>query len=290
MADSSVAITAGTGTPIRVLTGLGAGVADQQVITLADSAGNLLGTSAAPIPVQPQDVSAAISIAANATSSGAVTSTGSASAVIQLLGTWSGSVQVQVTADGANWVNITGSNAITNVATSSYVSGGTLIANGIYSLDVAGMSGVRVISITWTSGTVTGSVRMSNATASVAVTGVPSMTPNTGAGVAQVATSSAGTNATLTKSSAGSVLTAVIANVTTTAAYFKLFNIAAAPTVGTSVPVITIPCPASATQTVNFGTLGARFTTGISWSLTGAIGDTDATATVVGIHVHLTYI
>lgn len=51
MADSSVAITAGTGTPIRVLTGLGTGSADQQVVTLADSAGNLLGTTAAPFPV-----------------------------------------------------------------------------------------------------------------------------------------------------------------------------------------------------------------------------------------------
>jgi hypothetical protein len=59
MADSSVAITAGSGTPIRVLTGLGAGSADQQVMTLADSAGNLLGTTAAPIPVQSPNVSLA---------------------------------------------------------------------------------------------------------------------------------------------------------------------------------------------------------------------------------------
>jgi hypothetical protein len=43
MADSSVAITAGSGTPIRVLTALGAGTADQQVITPADSAGTLVG-------------------------------------------------------------------------------------------------------------------------------------------------------------------------------------------------------------------------------------------------------
>lgn len=50
MADGSVAITAGTGTPIRVLTGLGASGADQQVVTLADSAGNLLGTSSAGLP------------------------------------------------------------------------------------------------------------------------------------------------------------------------------------------------------------------------------------------------
>ena len=51
MADSTVAITAGAGTLVRFLTGLGAGVAGQQVVTLADSAGVLLGTSAAPVPV-----------------------------------------------------------------------------------------------------------------------------------------------------------------------------------------------------------------------------------------------
>lgn len=41
MADTSVPITAGTGTPIRVLTGLGTGSADQQVVSLADQYGNL---------------------------------------------------------------------------------------------------------------------------------------------------------------------------------------------------------------------------------------------------------
>ena len=51
MADTTVAITQGSGTPIRVLSQLGAGSGDQQVVTLADSAGNLLGTSAAPIPI-----------------------------------------------------------------------------------------------------------------------------------------------------------------------------------------------------------------------------------------------
>ena len=51
MADSSVN-TGATGAPIRVLTALGAGVADQQVVTLADSAGNLLGTTAAPLPTR----------------------------------------------------------------------------------------------------------------------------------------------------------------------------------------------------------------------------------------------
>jgi len=52
VADASVPITAGVGTPIRVLTALGAGSAGQQVVSLADSAGNLLGTTAAPLPTR----------------------------------------------------------------------------------------------------------------------------------------------------------------------------------------------------------------------------------------------
>lgn len=42
MADTSVAITAGSGTPIRVLSGLGAAGADQQVVTLADDQGTIV--------------------------------------------------------------------------------------------------------------------------------------------------------------------------------------------------------------------------------------------------------
>ena len=42
MADSSVAITAGTGTPVRVLTGLGANAADQQVVTVAGYDGSIV--------------------------------------------------------------------------------------------------------------------------------------------------------------------------------------------------------------------------------------------------------
>lgn len=52
MATGSVAITAGSGTPIRIVTNAAVdGGADQQVFTLADAAGNLLGTSGTPIPV-----------------------------------------------------------------------------------------------------------------------------------------------------------------------------------------------------------------------------------------------
>lgn len=52
MATGSVPISAGTGTPIRIVNNAGVDAgADQQVVSLADSAGNLLGTASAPVPV-----------------------------------------------------------------------------------------------------------------------------------------------------------------------------------------------------------------------------------------------
>ncbi len=50
MADT-VYQTGAANNPVRVLTALGAGSGAQEVLTLADSAGNLLGTSGAPLPV-----------------------------------------------------------------------------------------------------------------------------------------------------------------------------------------------------------------------------------------------
>jgi hypothetical protein len=86
VADSSVQITAGSGTPIRVLTGLGTGSADQQVVTLADSAGNLLGTTGAPVPTV---VSSALPAGTNLLGTTAlpastlvVTATGAANAIV----------------------------------------------------------------------------------------------------------------------------------------------------------------------------------------------------------------
>jgi hypothetical protein len=123
----------------------------------------------------PPDTSAAISIALNATSSGSITSlTGSGVAMIQLTGTWTATVQVQLTTDGTNWVNVTGSNSITNAATGAYVASGNLTAVGMYMVDVSGATGVRVITTAYTSGTVTGTNRVvPGVGGSTAISGIP---------------------------------------------------------------------------------------------------------------------
>lgn len=90
--------------------------------------------------------------------------------------------------------------------------------------------------------------------------------------------STATTNATSVKASAGSVFGVNVSNTGASARFLKLYNKASAPTVGTDVPVLTIPIAASAVGSVTLGSLGLRFTTGIAFAITGAAADTDTTA------------
>ena len=90
--------------------------------------------------------------------------------------------------------------------------------------------------------------------------------------------SAATTNATSVKATAGSVYSITASNTGAGAAFLKLYNKASSPTVGTDVPVLTIPIPASSVQNIEFGTAGHRFTTGIALAITNLAADSDTTA------------
>ena len=68
------------------------------------------------------------------------------------------------------------------------------------------------------------------------------------------------------------------ANVGAAAAFLKIFNLSTAPTVGTSVPELTIPIAPSSQANINFGSQGFRNGTGIALSITNLVADSDATA------------
>ena len=217
MADSAVAITAGTGTNVDTRTEATNGD-HRQVVVIGDPSvtngvatvstggalttlptgaaangaavtGNPLlvagsdGTNARSLStdtsgrliVVPPDSSAAISIAANATSSGSITGlTGSGVAMVQLTGTFTATAQIQLTTDGTNWINVTGSNSIVNSATGAYMASGNLTATGMYMVDVSGSTGVRVITTAYTSGTITGTNRVvPGVGGSTAIAGIP---------------------------------------------------------------------------------------------------------------------
>lgn len=102
-------------------------------------------------------------------------------------------------------------------------------------------------------------------------------------------TTAATTNATSVKTTAGNVFELDVTNTSASAMYLKLYNKASAPTVGTDIPISTIPIPATSFQSFTFGRLGKRFASGIAFALTGAMAATDTTAVAAGSYVNINY-
>jgi len=106
---------------------------------------------------------------------------------------------------------------------------------------------------------------------------VTPQTATTGGSTPSHTMSAASTNATSLKASAGQVYGLSISNNNASARYFKLYNKASAPTVGTDTPVLTLQVPGNATV-IRAYPVGLALATGIAWAATGAITDADTTA------------
>jgi hypothetical protein len=108
----------------------------------------------------------------------------------------------------------------------------------------------------------------------------PSTSANTTAGnTPGKVLSAASTNATSLKGSVGKVVSWLFGNSAATWRYFKLYNKATAPTVGTDVPLFTIGIPPGGS--VPFASsIGVQFATGIAYAITA--GASDADTAVVG--------
>lgn len=201
--------------------------------------------------------------------------------------TFEGSIDSTNGTDG-NWfaIQFLRSNANTIELTS-----GVLAATPAYGWEasVNGLSFVRVRATAHTSGTATWKFqRGSYATEPIPAAQISgtqpvsgTVTANQGALVTPTASavnSAATTNATSVKATAGTVYSVTASNINAAARFVKLYNLATAPTVGTSTPILTIAIPASSTVNVSFGATGYRFGTGIALAITAAAADTDTTA------------
>ena len=91
-------------------------------------------------------------------------------------------------------------------------------------------------------------------------------------------TSAASTNATLIKSSAGTLGMMALMNVGNYTRYLKIYNKASAPTVGTDTPIYTLSIPPLCTTYVPFPAQGLRAATGLAFAITGGPADNDTTA------------
>lgn len=236
-------------------------------------------------------------ITANATPTPALNVSEYRTLVVDVSGTFVATVQVQSSINGTTWRNITGSTSIINLSTGAYLTSGNITAAGLYAIDISSFQYVRLISTAYTSGTMvleynsatTGNLNPAGNNSTVS--GI--VTANQGtlaSGTAISVVSAATTNASNQKSTAGNLFEVTASNPTATAAYLKFYNKATAPTVGTDVPVMTIPVPANSFVSYVPGGQGKRFTTGIGIALTGAITAADTTAAVAGVQIHGTYV
>ena len=128
------------------------------------------------------------------------------------------------------------------------------------------------------------------------------MTTLNGAGVCQIANSApaqagaiarvaaaASTNATSVKASPGVLSGGILCNNTAAAKFFKFYDKASAPTVGTDTPKFTLIIPANNNIVLDHA-VGAGFTVGIAYAITGAIGDADTTVLAANdVHGYLSY-
>jgi hypothetical protein len=180
---------------------------------------------------------------------------------------------------------------------------GALAATPAYAweMSVNGLAWVRVRATAHTSGTATWKIqRGSYATEPIPAAQISGTQPVSGAVTATVTpatptayhlSSAATTNATAVKASAGTVYGITVSNANAAARYLKLYNKATAPTVGTDIPILTVPIPATGLASVNFGALGHRLSTGIGIALTTGMAYTDATAVALNeIEVTMAYI
>jgi hypothetical protein len=107
------------------------------------------------------------------------------------------------------------------------------------------------------------------------VSDIPSTAPGSSYSRIKAAAS---TNSTNLKASAGVVLGYCFYNNTASAKYFKFYDKASAPTVGTDTPAFTVIIPASGGANIEFAT-GIPFANGIGYGITGAVTDADTTNT-----------
>lgn len=216
--------------------------------------------------------------------------------MVRVSGTFTGTLVFEASDDQTSWYSIymvRGSSAAGE--SSRALSGSTLES---WRANIAGWKFFRVRCSAYTSGTatvtisavtlpfepaavqstggsVTATLAASTNLAADFASGVRTTTTN--AMLRQKIISAASTNATLVKSSAGRVYGWQLTNTSASTRYFKIYNKASAPTVGTDVPTDIIAIPAGANVDV-LGPIGVAYATGIGFAITAAPADSDTTA------------
>lgn len=307
MSDSTVPITAGTGTPIDVSSvTTGSGTVNRQRVVIGDDVGadGFAGVSGGALQVFVPDVTAAISITANGQTN-QIAMTGRTACAVILTGTWTGTIQFEGSLDGTNWVTLDAYSE----STESWVTGG-VTANGSWWVEPLGaFNAIRVHATAWTSGTATGQLLASVGTMhtpeyagggfgsqtappnAVFIGGTDgahfqgvstntsgqlkvALTPQTSGGLTPAYFNVASQTATSIKSSAGQLYGYHFFNTGASTVYVQLFNLATGSVTNTTTPLLALGVPSSGGAVANFEQ-GIAFSTAITFTVTtlpGAAG------------------
>jgi hypothetical protein len=132
-------------------------------------------------------------------------------------------------------------------------------------------------------------------TGGVNIIGTANFTPSTGAvnwgpNTYHTLVSAASTNATSVKVGNGMIFTLVVSNTSSSFKYLKMFNLATAPVVGTSTPILNIPIAPNSTLDVSTNTFAMRLNVGTAYAITGGSALLDTTAVAAGdVIVNMNY-
>lgn len=248
-----------------------------------------------------------------------LTMNGYSNLTIQTTGTYTGALTLQGTVNGTTWVTF-GGTPIINTNTNGALATITSALQSTFQAEVGGFVKVRITALAAVTGTATVTLNASQSSTIVDIgsivagsnvigqvtqsgtwTVMPGNTPNTSPWLAKLElgtsslststslNSAAGTNATSLKNTAGVVGFISLNNTTITPKYFRLFNKASAPTVGTDTPFLVVTIPAASSKEIAYSN-GVEFTTGIAYAITGGATATDSTAIVAGdVQLNITY-
>ena len=281
-ADAAVTNPASSGSLIALIKGILTGV----------NAATPAGTNNIGV-ITPLDLSAANGTTSSAATMFSIDTTGYRSISLQIPSIGSMTVSFEGSNDNSSWTAVSAQHQ-TNVG---YTPAQTTTLVGVYIIPCSTRY-FRARVSSYSSGTVTWSYAMRAAPApgmlsAIVANNVPvNLFPLTYAGggtsLKRVA-AAASTNATSVKASTGLLMSFTLTNTTASAKFFKLYDKATSPTVGTDTPVATFSIQANGAVAFT-DPYGVGFTNGIAFAITGAVGDSDTTAVSANdVHGFISY-
>jgi hypothetical protein len=150
-------------------------------------------------------------------------------------------------------------------------------SNAIGTVAVSSLPSVTIGAALPTGSNVIGQIAVTSVAAGTNTIGAVNVKPTTSGGLSAYRQIGLGTTGQLVKSSPGQVFGWHISNTGTGGAFIKLYNLAAAPTVGTSTPMLTLYVAGNSVSAVEHIN-GITFSNGIGAGATTGVGDTDASA------------